>query len=29
WLRQVQRNPAEFLSTKFYLQLERREASAP
>ena len=26
WLRQVQRNPAEFLSTKFYFQLERREA---
>lgn len=27
WLRQVQRNPAEFLSTKFFLQLERRENS--
>lgn len=27
WLRQVQRNPAEFLSTKFYLQLERAEAA--
>jgi Ca-activated chloride channel family protein len=25
WLRQVQRNPAEFLSTKFYQQLEKRE----
>jgi Ca-activated chloride channel family protein len=27
WLRQVQRNPSEFLSTKFFLQLERREGS--
>lgn len=27
WLRQVQRNPAEFLSTKFYIQLQRREAA--
>ena len=27
WLRQVQRNPAEFLATKFYLQLERQEAT--
>ncbi len=26
WLRQVQRNPAEFLATKFYLQLEARES---
>ena len=25
WLRQVQRDPAEFLSTKFYRQLEARE----
>lgn len=25
WLRQVQRNPAEFLASKFYLQLERRD----
>ncbi|EAQ95878.1 hypothetical protein [Congregibacter litoralis] len=25
WLRQVQRNPSEFLSTKFALQLRRRE----
>lgn len=29
WLRQVQRNPSEFLSTKFYLQLERREGREP
>lgn len=27
WLRQVQRNPSEFLSTKFDLQLQRREAT--
>lgn len=26
WLRQVQRDPSEFLSNKFYLQLERDEA---
>lgn len=29
WLRQVQRNPSEFLSTKFDLQLRRREGEAP
>jgi Ca-activated chloride channel family protein len=29
WLRQVQRNPAEFLSTKFYLQLQRRQGQQP
>lgn len=29
WLRQVQRNPSEFLATKFYLQLERREGRLP
>jgi Ca-activated chloride channel family protein len=29
WLRQVQRNPAEFLSSKFYLQLQRREGQRP
>ena len=29
WLRQVQRNPAEFLSGKFYLQLQQREGGAP
>ncbi|MDP5070324.1 MAG: hypothetical protein NWQ45_05435, partial [Congregibacter sp.] len=28
WLRQVQRNPAEFLSTKFDLQLRRSEKKA-
>lgn len=28
WLRQVQRNPSEFLSTKFDLQLRRREGAA-
>lgn len=28
WLRQVQRNPAEFLSTKFDVQLRRQEAAA-
>lgn len=27
WLRQVQRNPSEFLSTKFDLQLRRREGA--
>jgi Ca-activated chloride channel family protein len=27
WLRQVQRNPAEFLSTKFALQLQRQAAT--
>lgn len=25
WLRQVQRDPSEFLSTKFYMQLQQRE----
>ena len=25
WLRQIQRNPSEFLTTKFYLQLEQSE----
>jgi Ca-activated chloride channel family protein len=29
WLRQVQRNPSQFLSAKFYLQLQRREAGSP
>ncbi|MFK7829504.1 MAG: hypothetical protein AB8B57_06970 [Congregibacter sp.] len=29
WLRQVQRNPAEFLSMKFYLQLEADESALP
>lgn len=29
WLRQVQRNPSEFLSTKFYLQLQRRDSPEP
>lgn len=29
WLRQVQRNPSEFLATKFYLQLEQREGRRP
>ncbi|MFK8042593.1 tetratricopeptide repeat protein [Congregibacter sp.] len=29
WLRQVQRNPSEFLSTKFDLQLRRRETGTP
>lgn len=29
WLRQVQRNPAEFLSTKFYMQLEQQESVQP
>ncbi|WOJ93636.1 hypothetical protein R0135_00365 [Congregibacter variabilis] len=28
WLRQVQRNPSEFLSTKFDLQLRRREGAS-
>ena len=28
WLRQIQRDPSEFLTTKFYLQLEQREGGA-
>jgi Ca-activated chloride channel family protein len=29
WLRQIQRDPSEFLATKFYLQLEQNEGDAP
>ncbi len=29
WLRQIQRDPSEFLSTKFYLQEERRGKETP
>lgn len=29
WLRQVQRDPSEFLGTKFYLQLDRRSEATP
>jgi Ca-activated chloride channel family protein len=29
WLRQVQRDPAEFLATKFYLQAQSRRAEQP
>lgn len=29
WLRQVQRDPSEFLSTKFYIQLEREREVSP
>lgn len=29
WLRQIQRDPAEFLVTKFYLQLEQDEGDTP
>jgi Ca-activated chloride channel family protein len=29
WLRQIQRDPSEFLITKFYLQLEKEEEDAP
>jgi Ca-activated chloride channel family protein len=29
WLRQIQRDPSEFLSTKFYLQLEQNEEDTP
>jgi Ca-activated chloride channel family protein len=29
WLRQIQRDPSEFLTTKFYLQLEQSEEKEP
>ena len=29
WLRQIQRDPSEFLTTKFYLQLEQAEVEQP
>jgi len=29
WLRQIQRDPSEFLTTKFYLQLEQNEGDTP
>lgn len=29
WLRQIQRDPSEFLTTKFYLQLEQSEGETP
>lgn len=29
WLRQIQRDPSEFLVTKFYLQLEQNEGDTP
>ena len=29
WLRQIQRDPSEFLATKFYLQLEQEEGGTP
>ena len=29
WLRQIQRDPSEFLVTKFYLQLEQKEGDKP
>ena len=29
WLRQIQRDPSEFLTTKFYLQLEQNEKKEP
>jgi len=29
WLQQIQRDPSEFLVTKFYLQLEQEEGQAP
>ena len=29
WLRQIQRDPSEFLVTKFYLQLEQNEGGTP
>lgn len=29
WLRQIQRDPSEFLTTKFYLQLEKSEGEQP
>ena len=29
WLRQIQRDPSEFLTTKFYLQLEENESKEP
>lgn len=29
WLRQIQRDPSEFISTKFYLQLEQQQGDTP
>ena len=29
WLRQIQRDPSEFITTKFYLQLEQKEKKEP
>ncbi|MEP4076321.1 tetratricopeptide repeat protein [Haloferula sp.] len=29
WLRQIQRDPSEFITTKFYLQLEKNEKEEP